>query len=141
MYHTIIIAGILGRDPEMRYTPGGDAVTNMNIAVDDSYTDNQGERVKKTIWMRVSVWGRQAENANEYLRKGSRVLVEGRLAVDLETGGPRIFERQDGTYGASYEIRARTVRFLSPRGETSGDFQDSGFPSEKKSDEDEEIPF
>ena len=58
MYHTIIIVGNLTRDPEMRYTPNGQAVTNMNVAVDDSYTDNQGERIKRTIWTRVSVWGK-----------------------------------------------------------------------------------
>lgn len=142
MYHTVIIAGILGRDPEMRYTPNGDAVTNLNVAVDDSYTDNQGERIKRTIWARVSVWGKQAENCNEYLQKGKRVLVEGRLKCDPETGSPRVFQRQDGTFGSSYEINGRTVRFLSPRTETEGDFKEGDFtPDSKAAESDEEIPF
>ena len=142
MYHTIILVGNLGRDPEMRYTPNGQAVTNMNIAVDDSYTDNQGERIKKTIWVRVSTWGKQAENCNEYLSKGRRILVEGRLVVDPETGGPRVYQRQDGTYGASFEVRARNVRFLSSRTEREGEFQDGDFSVDSKAgDSDEEIPF
>ena len=142
MFHTIIVAGNLGRDPEMRYTPNGDAVTTLSVAVDDSYTNNQGERIKKTIWTRVSVWGKQAENANEYLRKGSKVLVEGKLVCDPESGNPRVFERQDGTFGSSYEVRAFTVRYLSSRRETEGGFQDGSFtPDSKPTETDEEIPF
>jgi single-strand DNA-binding protein len=122
--------------------PNGQAVTNLNIAVDDSYTDNQGERIKKTIWVRVSAWGKQAENCNEYLQKGKRVLVEGRLRCDPETGNPRVFQRQDGTYGASYEVTSRTVRFLSPRSESEGGFQDGSFaPESKPAESDDEIPF
>jgi single-strand DNA-binding protein len=142
MYHTIILVGNLTHDPEMRYTPNGQAVTNMNMAVDDSYTNNQGERIKRTIWVRVSVWGKQAENCNEYLQKGKRILVEGRLRCDPETGNPRVFQRQDGTFGASYEVSGRTVRFLSPRSEREGDFQEGGFATDSiSSDADEEIPF
>ena len=142
MYHTIILAGNLGRDPEMRYTPNGQAVTNMNVAVNDSYTNNQGELIKRTIWMRVSVWGKQAENCNEYLQKGSKVLVEGRLVCDPETGNPRVFQRQDGSSGASFEISGRNVRFLSSRSEREGDIQDGSFtPDSKPADSDEEIPF
>ncbi|PWH16705.1 MAG: single-stranded DNA-binding protein [Anaerolineae bacterium] len=118
MYHTIIFAGNLGRDPEMRYTPSGQPVTSFSVAVNDSYTSSTGERVPRTIWFRVSVWGKQAEIANQYLKKGSKVLVEGRLVVDASTGGPRIWNRQDGTVGASFEVSARTIRFLSSRGET-----------------------
>ncbi|RCK73782.1 MAG: Single-stranded DNA-binding protein [Anaerolineae bacterium] len=118
MYHTIIFIGNLGRDPEMRYTPTGQAVTSFSVAVNDSYTSNTGERIPRTIWFRVSVWGKQAEIANQYLKKGSKVLVEGRLVVDANTGGPRIWNRQDGTPGASFEVSARTLRFLSTRAET-----------------------
>jgi len=114
----------------------------MNIAVDDSYTDNQGERIKKTIWVRVSTWGKQAENCNEYLSKGRRVLVEGRLVVDPETGGPRVYQRQDGTHGASFEVRARNVKFLGTRTDREGDIQEGGFsPDSNVNDADEEIPF
>ena len=117
MYHTIIIVGNLGKDPEMRFTPSGQAVTSFNVATSRQYTDGKGQKVKETIWFRVSVWGKDAENCNEYLRKGSKVLVEGRLTVDAATGGPRVFTRQDGTTGASYEVSASTVRFLSGKDE------------------------
>jgi single-strand DNA-binding protein len=120
MYHTIIIVGNLGRDPEMRYTPSGQAVTNLNVATSRQYTGSDGNQVKETIWFRVSAWGKQAETCNTYLKKGSKVLVEGRLVPDAATGGPRIWTKQDGTAGASFEISANTVRFLSSRGEGEG---------------------
>ncbi len=116
-FHTLIFAGNLGRDPEMRYTPAGQAVTNLSVAVNDDYTNSNGERVKRTIWIRVSTWGKQAESCNQYLKKGSKVLVEGRLIADQSTGGPRVWTGQDGQPRASYEVSAVTVRFLSSRGE------------------------
>lgn len=115
-YHTIIIVGRLGRDPELRYTPTGQAVTNLSLATDSSYTDRNGQRMTKTTWFRVTVWGKQAETVNQYLSKGRQVLVEGRMNPD-ENGGPRIWTRQDGTPAASYEITASTVRFLGGRGD------------------------
>jgi len=99
-FHTIVVVGRLGRDPEMRYSPSGDAVTSFSIATDRQYTDSSGQRVKETIWFRVSVWGKQAESCNTYLKKGKMVLVEGRLVCDGATGGPKIFKRQDGSSGA-----------------------------------------
>lgn len=135
-YHTIILAGNLGRDPEMRYTPSGQAVTNFNVAVDDSYTNSNGERVDRTIWIRVSAWGRLAETCNNYLKKGRKVLVEGRLVVDPATGGPRTFTRNDGSSGANYEVSARTVRFLSARGE-----EDMGLSGDTGEVDEEDIPF
>ena len=112
-FQTIILAGNLGRDPEMRYTPSGQAVTNLNIATNHQYTSNTGERVKETTWFRVSVWGKQAETANQYLRKGSKVLIEGRLIQDPATGGPRVWTGTDGAPRASFEVTAQSVRFLS----------------------------
>lgn len=114
-FQTVILAGNLGRDPEMRYTPSGQAVTNLNIATNRQYTSNSGERVKETTWFRVSVWGKQAEACNQYLRKGSMVLVEGRLTQDPATGGPRVWTGQDGSPRASFEVNAQTVRFISGR--------------------------
>ncbi len=108
MYHTIIIVGNLGRDPEMRYTPSGQAVTSFSVASSRQYTGANGQKVKETIWFRISAWGKQAEICNTYLRKGSKVLVEGRLVPD-SNGNPRIWTRQDGTSGASYEVSASTV--------------------------------
>ncbi len=136
-YHTIIVVGRLGRDPEMRYSPSGDAVTSFNIATDRQYTDSSGQRQKDTIWFRVSVWGKQAESCNTYLKKGKMVLVEGRLQADPQSGGPRLYKRQDGSQGASFEITANTVRLLSPRGEGEGDAGDLGAPGPA----DEDIPF
>ncbi len=117
MYQKITIVGNLGRDPEMRYTPSGQAVTNINVATNRTWNNSNGERVKETTWFRVSVWGSQGEAVNQYLRQGSKVLVEGRLTQDPATGGPRIWTRQDGSPGASFEITAQRVVFLSSKGD------------------------
>jgi single-strand DNA-binding protein len=135
MYHTIIIVGNLGRDPEMRYTPSGQAVTNFNVATNRQYTASDGTQVKETTWFRVSTWGKNAENCNQYLRKGSKVLVEGRLVPDQQTGGPRVWQGQSGP-AASYEVSATLVRFLSTRGEDDGGYSEAGI-----SDAGEDIPF
>jgi single-strand DNA-binding protein len=120
MYQTIIIAGNVGRDPEMRYTPSGQPVTSFSVATNRQYTSNNGQQVKETIWFRVTTWGKTAEVCNQYVKKGSKVLVEGRLTADPVTGGPKTYTKQDGTVGASFEISANTVRFLSSRGEGEG---------------------
>jgi single-strand DNA-binding protein len=119
MFQTIIIAGNVGRDPEMRYTPSGQAVTSFSVATNRQYTNNNGETVKETIWFRVSAWGKTGEVVNQYLKKGSKVLVEGRLTADPATGGPRVWTGQDGSTRASFEVSASTVRFLSSRSETA----------------------
>jgi single-strand DNA-binding protein len=133
-FHTIILIGNLGRDPEMRYTPSGQPVTSFSVASNRSYTGSDGQKVDETIWFRVTAWGKQAETCNQFLHKGSKVLVEGRLTPD-KNGGPRIWQKQDGTSGASFEVTAATVRFLSTRGE--------GGMGEPMMDApgDEEIPF
>ena len=137
MYQKITIVGNLGRDPEMRYTPSGQAVTNFNVATNRVYTGTDGQQVNETTWFRVSVWGRQAETCNQYLRQGSRVLVEGRLIPDPQTGGPKIWTRQDGSPGSSFEISSNFVKFLSTRQEDDS-FQ-SGADSEQPDEDD--IPF
>jgi single-strand DNA-binding protein len=113
MFHTLIIAGNVGRDPEMRYTPNGQPVTNFSVASNRQYTGNNGQEVKETLWFRITTWGKQAEVCNQYLKKGSKVLIEGRLTADPATGGPRVYDKQDGSSGASFEVTASTVRFLS----------------------------
>lgn len=138
MFHTIIIVGNLGRDPEMRYTPSGQAVTSMNVASNRTYKNADGTNVKETIWFRVSVWGKQAETVSQYLHKGSKVLIEGRLVPDQSTGGPRVFTRQDGTTGSSFEVNAQTVRFISPRAEGEGEY---GGAEMGEGDAGEDIPF
>ena len=119
-YHTIIVVGNLGREPEMRYTPSGQPVTSFSIASNRSYMNTGGEKVDETIWFRVTTWGKQAETCNQFLHKGSRVLVEGRLTPD-KNGGPRIWTNKEGQPAASFEINAVTVRFLSSRGEGTGE--------------------
>lgn len=139
-YHKVTIVGNLGGAPEMRYTPGGQAVTNFNVASNRQYTGADGEKVKETVWFRVSAWGKQAEICNQYLKSGQQVMIEGRLTPDKDTGGPRVYARQDGTSAASYEITAERVVFLggggvsTPRGVE--DKQDE-FPDAAN----DEIPF
>ncbi len=119
-YQKIIITGNLGRDPEMRYTPSGQAVTSFSVAVNESYTSANGEKVKRTIWFRVTAWGKQAEICSQYLKKGQQVLVDGRMSADPATGGPKIWTKQDGSSGSSFEVTASTVRFLSSRVDNEG---------------------
>jgi single-strand DNA-binding protein len=104
MYQKVVIVGNLGSDPEKRYTQSGQAVTNFNVATNRRWTGGDGQPVDETTWFRVSVWGKQAEVAEQYLSKGRQVLVEGRMSVDRETGGPRVWQAQDGSWRASYEI-------------------------------------
>lgn len=125
MLQKLIFIGHLGRDPEMRYTPAGQAVTHFSVAVNRRYTDADGQGIEATLWLRVSAWGRLAETCNQSLTKGQRVFVEGRLQVDPATGGPRTYTRQDGTPGAAFEVTATTVLFLSGRA-AAGDEPESG---------------
>jgi len=117
----------LGDDPSMRYTPNGTAVTNISVATSNQYTKKDGEKVNETTWFRVSVWGKSAEACNTYLKKGSKVLVVGRMTVDKATGGPRVYE-SNGEYKSSFEVTASEVKFLSSRAE-------DGKPSNPKKDE------
>jgi len=145
MYQKIIVVGNLGRDPEMRYMPDGTAVTNLSVATSRRWTNPAtGEPGEETTWFRVSVWGRQAEAANQYLSKGRQVLVEGVLQPDPATGSPRLFTRQDGTVGSTYEIRAFSVKFIGGRddvasGFASGDGASTG--GGVAAQEEDEIPF
>lgn len=141
MYQKIIIVGNLGRDPEMRYMPDGTAVTNFSVATSRRWSGQDGQPRDETTWFRVEVWRRQAETVNQYLSKGSKVLVEGRIKPDPETGGPRLWNRQDGSVGASFEVVADAVRFLSSRGEeggySGGDDEYDAAPAQEEDD----IPF
>ena len=139
MFHKVILVGNLGRDPEMRYTPSGQAVTNLSVATNRTYTDNAGNQVKQTVWFRVSVWGKQAEASHQYLRKGRQVLVEGRLNPD-DNGNPRIWNAQDGTPRASFEVTAETVRFLGGAGE-GGAAASQDEPALGAPESEDEIPF
>lgn len=138
MYQKLVLVGRLGRDPEMRFTPTGQAVTSFSVATDRQYTDQAGKPVKETVWFRVTAWGKLAETCNTYLQKGKMVLIEGRLTVDAKTGGPRVWTGQDGTPRASYEVNAQTVKFLSARteGGAEGSVEEEGEQAPA-----EDIPF
>jgi single-strand DNA-binding protein len=107
----LTVTGNLGGDPEMRFTPSGKNVTTFSVACNDSYTNNAGETVQETVWVRAECWGRLAEVCNEYLKKGRQVLVMGRLKPQ------RSYTREDGTKDKSgYEMRASEVHFIGSNG-------------------------
>jgi single-strand DNA-binding protein len=105
----VILAGRLTRDPEVRYTPSGTAVSDLGFAVSDNYKNKQGELVEQVCFVDIVVWGRQAETCGEYLRKGSPALIEGRLQFDQ-------WETQQGEKRSKLRVRAERVQFLgTPR--------------------------
>jgi len=109
MFHKLTIVGNLGKDPDMRFTTDGKAVTTFSVAASN--------RKDETVWFRVSTWDKQAETCNQYLHKGSKVLVEGALRAD-GAGNPRVYERKDGLgWAASFEVVASSVKFLSGKDE------------------------
>ncbi|MBI3307125.1 MAG: single-stranded DNA-binding protein [Candidatus Omnitrophica bacterium] len=151
----VLLIGNLTRDPELRYIPSGQAVTNFTIAVNRSYNSQSGEKKEEVSFIRVVVWGRMAENCNEYLKKGSPVFVEGRLQS-------RSWDAQDGTKRSTTEVIAQSVQFLgrpggrqSENAEPAMETDDSIFEGEAKASSkkgsisvsdselkpDEEIPF
>ena len=109
----VILIGNLGRDPETRYTTGGDAVTNLNIATTDVWKDKSGEKQEKTEWHRVVLFGRQAEIAGEYLKKGRSVYIEGRLQT-------RKYTDKDGVEKYSTEIVADRMQLIGGAREGGG---------------------
>jgi len=118
MYQQLTIVGNLGADPEMRYLPDGTAVTNLRMATNRKWTDGSGVQHDETVWFRVSVWGKMAEAANQYLTKGRQVMVIGRLKAD-EFGNPRTYQANDGSTRASFEIVAEQIKFLGGAGQTA----------------------
>lgn len=140
------IIGRLGKDPEVRYAQSGNAVCNMTIATDESYTDREGTKVDKTEWHRAVCYQKQAENCGQYLKKGSLVFVEGSLQN-------RKWQDQQGQERYTTEIKAQRIQFLDRKdgGKTGGRPQQGGrsqrndddlgpsFPSEASGFE--EIPF
>ena len=142
MYQQLIIVGNVGKDPEMRYTPNGQPVTSFSVATSRQWTGTGGEKVKETTWFRVTAWGKLAETCNQFVTKGMRVLVDGRLMVDPKTGGPRTWQDRDGGVRASFEVQANQVRFLS-----SKDGQEGGHPMGETEDDQaidpdgDDIPF
>lgn len=110
----VILIGNLGANPELKYTPSGQAVCELRVATNESYTDKQGERHDKTEWHRVVAWGKTAENCSQYLSKGRSVYVEGRLQT-------RKWEDKEGQTRYTTEIVAERVQFLGGKGAGASD--------------------
>jgi single-strand DNA-binding protein len=146
MVNKAIIVGNLGKDPEVRFTPGGRAVAKFSVATTERWTDQQGQRQEKTEWHNIVVWGKQAEICGQYLSKGRQVYVEGRITN-------RSYDDKDGNKRYITEIvvsgPGHNVRFLGSGG-GAGRVSESGFvppPGEEDmgppgpGGSDDDIPF
>jgi single-strand DNA-binding protein len=140
----VMLVGRLGRDPEMRYTSSGQPVANFSMATDESYKDRNGNRQKRTEWHKIVVWGKQAEIAQKYLKKGSLIFLEGRIQS-------REWNDREGQKRTSYEIVANNFRMLGGRGDQASapgaaEAEAEPAPAEEFSQtapevSDEDIPF
>ncbi len=122
MLNKIMLIGNLGRDPEMSYTPSGKAITKFSLAVSRRSRDPQsGDRREETTWFNVVGWDRLAETMNEYLHKGSKVYIEGRMTS-------RRYTDKDGNERTAWEVVANDMQMLEPRGagQTAGGGQSYG---------------
>jgi len=137
----VILIGNLGRDPELRYTPGGQAVGNFPLATSEKWRDREGNMQDRTEWHNIVVWGRQAETAKEYLVKGRSVYIEGRIQT-------RSWEDKEGNKRYTTEVIAARLQFLggrdsgAPSGSSGGpDSPPEAPPTEDLSGEDDDLPF
>ena len=131
----VILVGNLGRDAELRYTPGGAAVATLNLATTEVWNDKGGQRQEKTEWHRIVLWGKQAESLQEYLTKGKQIYVEGRLQT-------RQWDDKDGNKKYTTEIKADRITLLGGGGGGAGrstgmDRTDRGAPAAPHSGGDE----
>ena len=138
-FNKITIVGHLGKDPEIRYMTDGTAVCNFSVATTEKRKDRSGEMQEVTLWFRVSVWGKQADAANQYLSKGRQVYIEGRLSQQEYTD-------KDGNRRTSLEVRATDVQFLGSRGDEAAPSSTQAPRSSSSSapsggEEGEDIPF
>jgi single-strand DNA-binding protein len=118
----VILVGNLGRDPELRYIPSGQAVANFTLATNERWRDKEGNNQERTEWHRIVVWGKSAENCAQYLQKGRSVYIEGRLQT-------REWEDKDGNKRQTTETIAQTVQFLGGRGGAGGGAESGGGPA------------
>ncbi len=138
-FNKIILVGNLGRDPELRYTPQGTPVCSFTVATNEKRKDRAGEMQDMTTWFRVTLWGRQAETASQYLTKGRPVYIEGRIRMEEWTD-------RDGKQRYTLEVHATDMQFIGGgRGEDTGSGVPAakGLPSEQPEAElsDDDIPF
>jgi len=115
----VILIGNLGRDPELRYTPSGQAVANFTLATNERFSNKEGEKQERTEWHRIVAWGRTGELCAQYLSKGRSVYLEGRLQT-------REWEDKEGQKRRTTEIVAQTVQFLGGRGGEGGGSSSGG---------------
>ncbi|MCB0168631.1 MAG: single-stranded DNA-binding protein [Anaerolineae bacterium] len=136
MFQKLEVIGNLGRDPNTRQTSTGQTVTNFSVATNRRWTANNGQPGEEVIWVRVDVFGKLAEVCQQYLYKGRLVRCEGRLVADPETGGPRVWQDNEGNYRASFEMIAQEVTFLGgvSNADSRGNEEDgeSGLTEENK---------
>ena len=137
MYHKVVIIGNLGRDPELKFLTDGTAVCDFSVASNRKWPKADGTQGEETVWFRCTAWRRTAEVVNEYLSKGRQVYIEGRLNPD-ENGSPKVFQRQDGTSGASYEVTVESIKFLGSGNGSNGSAPQQAAPVEFPEDQ---IPF
>ena len=131
----VMIIGNVGRDPEMRYTPNGAAVTSFSVAVSRRWTSNDGQQQDETEWFNVVAWNKLAEVCNQYVTKGSSVFVEGRLRT-------RSWDGQDGQKHYRTEVVAFTVQFLGSPNRQPRPVEAGGHADEFGGDiEPDDIPF
>jgi single-strand DNA-binding protein len=137
MYQQITLVGNLGSDPEMRYTPSGVPVTTFSLAVNKSWTSQDGQRQDKTTWFRITAWRQLAETCSKYLSKGRQVMVIG------EVEDARPWTDREGNTRASLEVTAQTVRFLGNRSEGMNEGGASTYAAGASNDvgSEEDIPF
>jgi single-strand DNA-binding protein len=109
-----ILIGNLGKDPELRYTPGGQPTSSFSLATTDRWTDRNGQKQERTEWHNIVAWGKLAELVNQYLKKGRSAYVEGRIAT-------RSWDDRDGNKKYRTEIIASQIQFLGGPGQTGGD--------------------
>src|SRR6266700_5949145 len=126
----VILVGRLGRDPETRFTGGGQAVANFSVATDDTYKDKAGDRQKRTEWHKIVLWGKQAEIAQQYLKKGSQIFLEGRIQS-------REWQDKEGQKRTSFEIVANNFRMLGSRAESAAAGSGGGATSRSSGDDSE----
>ena len=117
----VILVGRLGRDPETRYIPNGEAITNFSLATDEQWRDRNGERQTRTEWHNVSLYGKLGEIANQYLRKGSQVFVEGKIQSRKYTG-------KDGIERMAYNIIGNEMKMLGNRNDGSDSGNNNAAP-------------
>ena len=131
----VILIGNLGQDPEARFTPQGTAETNLSVATNEAWKDQSGELQERTEWHKIVLYGRMAETASEYMKKGQMVYVEGRLHT-------REWEDQNQVKRRTTEIRCDNFTMLGKRSDSSGSSQEKSTETQKPdSSEDDDLPF